>query len=76
MSRNDLPRIHPREARCRDAELELDGFVLDLVKKHALTEGEALRVVAASAHRWVASVAKYMIREERHGDPEKPGGLT
>ncbi len=76
MSR-DLPtmRIHPRDILVRHAENELREALADLVKKHALTEAEALRVVNAALSDWVAGVAKYAIRGERHGDPSKPGGI-
>lgn len=76
MGMGPLPRIHPREAIVRKAEGELKDVLLDAVKKHDLTEGEALRVACAVFADWVASTAKYMIREERHpGDPNTPGGL-
>ena len=68
-------RIHPREERCHKAENELRESLLEIVQKHELTEAEALRVVNAALSGWVGSVAKYAIREERHGDPSKPGGV-
>lgn len=68
-------RIHPREEQTRKAENELRSAILDIVQKHKLTEGEALRVVNEACSSWIAGVAKYAIREERHGDATKPGGL-
>lgn len=68
-------RIHEREQRTRAAALELSGAILDIVKKHDLSEGETIRVVAGEMSNYLQSIAKYMIRDERHGDPEKPGGL-
>lgn len=68
-------RIHRREQAVHAAEHELTRFILDLVKKHELTEGEQLRVVNAAASSYIGGMAKYMIRDERHGDPSKPGGI-
>lgn len=68
---DNLPRVHPREARTREAENELNAFVLDLVKKHQLSEGESLRVVTSAFHSWASGVAKYMIRDERRPHPKK-----
>lgn len=69
-------KLHPREASVHAAENELRGLVLEVVQKHELTEGEALRVVFAALGSWVQMAAKYMIREERHpGQPDKPGGF-
>lgn len=67
--------IHGREAPVREASLELTKAVLDIVKRHSLTDGETLRIVGEVLGGWVASTAKYMIREERHGRTDKPGGL-
>lgn len=80
MTKRGLPdmrtlRIHPREEPTHKAELELRVALADIVEKHALTEGEALSIVNAALSGWVGTVAKFAIRHERHGDPNKPGGL-
>lgn len=69
-------RIHPREEIVRRAENELANTLATTVAKHRLTEPEALRAVNAACSSWIASVAKYAIREERHGDATKEGGLA
>lgn len=46
-----------------------------MTEKHGLTEAEKLRVVNAIASDWIAGVAKYAIRDERHGNTSTPGGL-
>lgn len=68
-------RIHPREERTKKAEVELKSAVSELVKKHELSEGEALRVVNAAFSDWIAGVAKFAIRMERHGNTNDAGGL-
>jgi methyl coenzyme M reductase gamma subunit len=75
MARNpldDLPRIHPRESMVRAAESRVRNALAN--ETHGLTEGERLRVIAAVFGDAVGSIAKLAIREERHGDPDKPGG--
>lgn len=67
--------IHPREERTRKAENELRLALSDIVQKHHLTEGEALRIVNAALCDWVGGVAKYSIRAERHGNSSTPGGF-
>lgn len=57
----------------REAEVQLRTAVLKILE--GLTEAEGLRVVNAVLSSHVGSVAKYAIREERHGDLDKPGGL-
>jgi hypothetical protein len=69
-------RIHPREQRVTRAQHELLQAFLDLKTRHDLTEAEALRVINAVASDWIAGVAKYAIREERHGNGQTPGGLA
>lgn len=68
-------RQHRREPIVRAAENELRGAIIDIIEKHQLTDAEALAIVAAALGGHVGSVAKYAIRMERHGDPNKPGGL-
>jgi hypothetical protein len=71
---SDFPTIHPRERIVNEAEIDLAHALLGVWEKHDLTDAEMLRVVAAVFGRHVASNAKYRIREERHGDTDKPGG--
>lgn len=72
---DDLPRIHPREQPCRDAELEISQFISATIKKHELTTAEQLRVVNTVCSDHIGHIAKFSIRHERHGDTDKPGGL-
>lgn len=46
-----LPTAHPREGVTRKADQELEGFVLDLMKKHTLTYAEAFSLLAIQVHR-------------------------
>ena len=69
-------RIHPRETTVRRAESELREEILRVVEKHDLTEAEALRMVNNVCSFWIADVAKYAIRQERHGNMSTPGGLA
>jgi hypothetical protein len=69
-----LPRIHEREKPVREAECELRQAILDVEKKHDLTEAELLRVVNGVCSETIGSIAKYHIRFERHGDTDTPGG--
>lgn len=73
---SDYPRIHPREFVVREAENKLRGQLLDAVKEFELTEGEQLRVISEVYSNWIASMAKYIIRDERHGNTDTPGGLV
>jgi hypothetical protein len=73
---DNLPRTHPREQLVREAERDLEDAFTETVKKHELTNGEQLRVLASVFGNRVARVAKYAIRHERHGRGDKPGGLT
>ena len=50
-------------------------FILDWHQKHELTEGETPRVFVSLINRELGGMAKYQIRMERHGDPDKEGGL-
>lgn len=70
-----LPRQHPREQACNEAERDIELAIATALLSHALTEAEGLRVVNAVASRHIGGVAKYAIRQERHGDADKPGGL-
>jgi len=71
-------QLHEREKMVRQAEIDLSEKMLDWMREWSskLTEGEELKVVQKELNRFVASTAKYMIRRERHGDEDKPGGLA
>lgn len=73
-------RMHPREPMVRTAENDLRKAISDVVFRkydgERLSPGEQLRVVNAACSDWIANEAKYTIREERHGDASKPGGLA
>ena len=63
-------RLHPRHMIVNDASREFEGFVIDvLIKKHGLTYGEIFSLLGEQ----VARSAKYLIRQERHGDEDKKG---
>ncbi len=53
----------------------LASALVDIVKKYDLTEAEALRLVVSEFSAWIGLVAKYAIREERHGNTDTPGCL-
>lgn len=65
-----MPRIHPRALPVQGAHLELTGEALRIRRERDLTDVEYLQWLASEQQ----SVLKYMLREERHGDPEKPAG--
>lgn len=64
-------KLHKREAIYRKAELDFNIFYVEWVKKHHLTDGEILMILASS----ISTIAKYQIRYERHGNYNEPGGL-
>ena len=68
-------RLHERELLVRKAEGEVRAAFLDALRKHDLTGGEELRVVSSVLADYLQTFAKYAIREERHGDASKAGGL-
>jgi hypothetical protein len=71
-------KIHPREALVRQAESDLSEAVHRAMEKNAtaLTTIETLAVLNRVLSDCIARILKYEIREERHGDPNKPGGLA
>jgi hypothetical protein len=71
-----MPRLHARERVVTDARLELTEAVIDWRRKHDdLTWGELFSIVGEVLGGQVTGLAKYLIREERHGDQDKPGGI-
>jgi hypothetical protein len=67
----DYPRIHKREMLVQGADADISLACLKLVDKHGLTNVEWLQIL----NHMTASCLKYMLREERHGDANKPSGL-
>jgi hypothetical protein len=70
-----MPHLHPRELECNKARHDITKAILDAVEKYGLTTAEQLRIVNAVSFEWIGGIAKYAIREERHGNTETPGGL-
>ena len=69
-------RIHSREQMVNEAKGKASLALLEALDKYPdLTNGEYVKVVNQVAYELIASWAKYQIREERHGDPDKEGGL-
>lgn len=68
-----MPKIHHREMLVRDAELKIHIVLSEATK--GLTSAEVVRVVTSATSTFLLSFTKYLIREERHGDTDKPGGL-
>lgn len=69
-----LPRIHPREAAVKQAERNIGAAIDEAVK--GLTAAEAVRAVNAAFGSWLGGMARSWIRQERHGDVDKPGGAA
>jgi len=67
-------RIHSRESVVTHAQNDVTLAVLDILEKADLTTGEELRVLTSAFSGLLQNTAKYMIREERHHDADKPGG--
>ena len=69
-------KLHPRERKVREAEVELSKAMTRLYTEHGLTTAEALRVVADASNSFIQGLSRIAIREERHGELDKPGGLV
>jgi len=70
-----LPVIHEREAMVREAENKMLTHWIEVSKD--LTEGEEIRVLTNFLSGRLGTIAKFMIRAERHpDDPDQPGGLA
>lgn len=50
--------------------------LIDKIEKMDLTEGEQLRICGEVYANWISDIAKYMIRDKRHGNTDTPGGLA
>jgi len=68
-------KMHPREKKIDEAESILNKAILDVMELD-LTNAEYLSVIGSVFGGAITSRTKYMIRYERHGDAEKPGGLA
>ena len=68
-------RIHHREQRVVMATTQIEKKVLKVLADADLTDGETVRALSAAFHNVLAGYAKEMIRIERHGDADKPGGI-
>ena len=69
-----MPNIHPREKAVMQAEQELRKALVKIF--HDLTEAEYIKVLGTVLAGELQTLAKWMIRAERHpNDPDKPGGL-
>lgn len=66
-----MPRMHPRVQVVNEAECKLREALSEIRKD--LTEPEYLKVVANILGDEVGTIAKYAIRQERHGRTDKPG---
>lgn len=65
-------KLHEREMIVAAADVDLSMFILKLMEKHDLTAAETCQMLAGQ----IATVCKYQIRVDRHGDASKPGGLA
>lgn len=68
-------RLHPREEIVTRARVDLMEKLLDWRRDHDLTTAELFSILGGILGDQIAGIAKYLIREERHGDQDKPGGL-
>lgn len=71
----DMPKLHERERIYSAAKTDLNEQVLNVLDRHDLTETETIKLMNDVCSSFISSCAKYMIRRERHGDEEKPGGF-
>lgn len=69
-----MPTIHPREKKTRDAENDLRTALAEIARKYELTRFEEISVVNRVLSDTIGTICKYAIRQERHGNTDKPGG--
>jgi hypothetical protein len=72
-----LPRIHEREAIVETAKRKLESAVIDVVSSDEfkeLTSAEYTKVINLVLSDRIASLMRHLIRIERHGNSEEPGG--
>lgn len=65
------PKIHPRVKIVDKALRGIKESILEHIKP--LTTAETVQVVTRALSDELVSIAKYAIREERHGDASEPG---
>ncbi len=63
---------HERDVHVRKASLQIEMKISDMAREYDLTDVEVLQMLVS----YQQSTLKYMLREERHGDRDKPGGLA
>lgn len=68
---NNFPKIHPRSVVVNDARLALTKAIGECTA--LLTTAETIQVVTTVMSNELLGIAKYAIREERHGNTDKPG---
>lgn len=69
-------RVHIREQLVSSADIDLRTVISDWANRHPdLTSAEFLKVLFGVCHDRAQSLLKYVIREERHGRTDKPGGI-
>lgn len=71
------PRQHEREQVVSAARLSLNEKVIDWMREEGtqnLTDAEYISVVASALQDTVLGHTKMMIRMERHGNTDTPGG--
>jgi hypothetical protein len=66
-------KLHPREKIVDEWEAKLEEVVAAMGRE--LTRGEFFSVIGGVLGRAITGRAKYMIRYERHGRGDVPGGL-
>lgn len=72
-----MPRRHPRDIICSQAELGIRNAIADIVELYKLSDAEQLQVVMNACNGNLNNLVRHMIRDERHpDDPNKPGGLA
>lgn len=69
-----LPVEHPREPVVRAAEHRLRVAFEEALAD--LTTAEKLRTLNNVTSEWIASLARVWIRQDRHGDIDKPDGTA
>ena len=72
-----MPCVHPREEIVRKADISLSEHILDWMREDStkeLTDAEYISIVGNELGNAIARRAKFMIRMERHGNTDIPGG--
>jgi hypothetical protein len=67
-------KLHPREQLVMKERHKLERALLDFMESD-VTDAEYISVLSDVFGTAIATRAKYMIRRERHGNTDKPGGL-